>query len=335
MELILTDSSMNDVRRLFDVEIDIDLKDTNTFELKIKRGDFQEDLTFGSAIYASGTEYGGIIGEIDTDTSLDTISLKGYTWRGMLDKKIIKPPPGEDYRTISGELNTVLNTLISEQFDSLFSVLDVDTGKTISNFQFNRYTTLLAGIKKMLKSVGYKLQIKFIQQEQGAPGYVELAATQIEDYSEYIELSQDDQLNFTFQNVRNGVNHLICLGTGELKNRAVVDLYLQKDGTIGTTQYYTGIREVAETYEDTNAKAEELEEKGRDHFLEVMNYTQFEMNVATLDVDIDIGDVIGGRDYLTGLYAKKPISGKIWRFADGVESIEYSVEGEDEEEEIA
>ena len=81
--------------------------------------------------------------------------------------------------------------------------------------------------------------------------------------------------------------------------------------------------------------AEELEEKGRDHFLEVMNYTQFEMNVATLDVDIDIGDVIGGRDYLTGLYAKKPISGKIWRFADGVESIEYSVEGEDEEDEIA
>ena len=50
MELILTDSSMNDVRRLFDVEIDIDLKDTNTFELKVKRGDFQEDLTFGSAI---------------------------------------------------------------------------------------------------------------------------------------------------------------------------------------------------------------------------------------------------------------------------------------------
>lgn len=336
MELILTDRTANDIRRLFDVEADIDLKDTNTFELKINRGETKEDLAFGNMIYVPETEYGGIIGEVNTDTSMDTISLKGYTWRGLLNKKILRPPAGEDYLKISGELNECLGTLISDSFGSLFSVSEKDTGQSVSNFQFNRYTTMLKGIMKMLKSVGYKLQIKYIQRERGAPGYVELSATPIVDYSETIELSQDDQLDFTFQNVRNGINHLICLGTGELKDRAVVDLYVQADGSIGERPYYTGVDEIVGIYEDTNAKVEELKEKGIDKLQELMNHTVFEMNVATLNVDVEIGDIVGGRDYLTGLYAKKPVSGKIWRVAGGVQSVEYSVAGEGEEnEEIA
>ena len=229
-----------------------------------------------------------------------------------------------------------LGTLISDSFGSLFLVSDKDTGQSVSNFQFNRYTTMLKGIMKMLKSVGYKLQIKYIQRERGAPGYVELSATPIVDYSETIELSQDDQLDFTFQNVRNGINHLICLGTGELKDRAVVDLYVQADGSIGEQPYYTGVDEIVGIYEDTNAEAEELKEKGIDKLQELMNHTVFEMNVATLNVDVEIGDIVGGRDYLTGLYAKKPVSGKIWRVTGGVQSVEYSVAGEGEEnEEIA
>lgn len=336
MELILTDRTANDIRRLFDVEADIDLKDTNTFELKINRGEAKDDLAFENMIYVPETEYGGIIGEVNTDTSMDTISIKGYTWRGLLNKKILRPPAGEDYLKISGELNECLGTLISDSFGSLFSVSEKDTGQSVSNFQFNRYTTMLKGIMKMLKSVGYKLQIKYIQRERGAPGYVELSATPIVDYSETIELSQDDQLDFTFQNVRNGINHLICLGTGELKDRAVVDLYVQADGSIGEQPYYTGVDEIVGIYEDTNAEAEELKEKGIDKLQELMNHTVFEMNVATLNVDVEIGDIVGGRDYLTGLYAKKPVSGKIWRVTGGVQSVEYSVAGEGEEnEEIA
>lgn len=330
MELILADQHANDVRRLFDAEIDVDLKDTNTFELKINRGEYQDDLTFGSIVYVPETEYGGIIGEVNTDTSIDTISLKGYAWRGLIDKKILRPPSGSDYLTISGELNSCLNELTAGNFDSLFSVSAESTGVSLNNFQFERYTTMLAGINKMLKSVGYKLRIKYIQQENGASGYIELSATPIIDYSSTIEFSQDDRLDFTFNNVKNGVNHLICLGTGELKDRIVVDLYVQEDGTIGTQPFYTGLAEIAETYEDTNAESTELKEKGIDKLQELQNYSLFEMNVASLELDVDIGDIVGGRDYLTGLYAKKPITGKIWRVSGGAESIEYSVEGEDE-----
>lgn len=334
MELILADDSLHDIRRIFDYEIDVDLGGTNTFEFKVRRADYAQDLTFGNVVYAPGTEYGGTIGQVNTQTSLDTVSLKGYTWRGMLDKKIIKPPAGQEHLIVSGELNSVIKNLIAEQYSSVFSVSEEDSGGTVTSFQFDRYCTLLAGIRKMLKSVGYKLDIDYIQQEQGEAGFVQLSATPIVDYSATIELSQDDQLDFSFENVRNGINHLVCLGKGEGVDRTVIDLYVQQDGTIGTAQHFAGIDEVAEVYEDTSAEdAAALQEKGVEKLTELMNYTLFEMDIRTLDLDVDIGDIIGGRDYDTGLYAKKPVSGKIWRVADGKETIEYSIAGEGEESE--
>lgn len=197
MEMILADEFLRDKKRLFDVDIDIDVGDKNDFELSIGRGQFTESVGYGDVIYIPDTEYGGIIGEIDTDTTLDVIKYYGRTWRGMLDKKIICPPFGQNYRIISGELNTVLKTLIGENFSTIFSVSDENTGASVTSYQFERYTTLLSGIKKMLLSKGYRLQIKYVQQEKAA-GYVQLAAVPIVDHSQTIELSQDDQLNFSF-----------------------------------------------------------------------------------------------------------------------------------------
>lgn len=328
-QLILADQNLRDICPVMDAEIDIAIGEENDYEIKILRDEWRSEYTFGNVFYVKDTEYGGIIGEVDTSTAEDTISLLGRTWRGMLDKKIIRPPTGQDYKRVSGELNAVLGELITEQFDDYFVVSQDDTGVSLTNYQFDRYCTLLAGINKMLKSVGYRLQIRYIQQERGQPGYVELSAVPIVDYSEQIELSQDSQLNFTFKNCRNGVNHLICLGKGELQERQVIDLYVQADGGIGSEPYYTGIQEIAATYEDTSSETDELEEKGREKLQELMNSTSFSMDVETLNMDVEIGDIIGGRDYLTGLYAKKPIAKKIFKVEDGKASLEYGIEGDD------
>ena len=328
-QLILADQNLRDICPVMDAGIDIAIGDENNYEIKVRRDKWRSEYTFGNVFYVRNTEYGGIIGEVDTNTAEDTISLLGMTWRGMLDKKIICPPTGSDYKTVSGELNLILNDLVAEHFDDYFVVLQVDTGVSVTNYQFDRYCTLLAGINKMLKSVGYRLKIRYMQQERGQPGYVELSAVPIVDYSEQIELSQDSQLNFTFKNCRNGVNHLICLGKGELQDRQVIDLYVQEDGSIGNEQYYTGVREVAATYEDTSSETDELEEKGREKLQELMNSTSFSMDVETLNMDVAIGDIIGGRDYLTGLYAKKPIAKKIYKVEDGKSSLEYEIEGDD------
>lgn len=328
-QLILADQNLKDIAPVMDAEIDIAIGEENDYEVKIPRDEWRSEYTFGNAFYIKDTEYGGVIGEVDTSTAEDTISLLGRTWRGMLDKKIIRPPTGQDYKRVSGELNTVLNDLITEQFDDYFVVSQDDTGVSLTNYQFDRYCTLLSGINKMLKSVGYRLKIRYVQQERGRPGYVELSAVPIVDYSEQIELSQDSQLNFTFKNCRNGVNHLICLGKGELQDRQVIDLYVQEDGSIGTEPYYAGVQEIAATYEDTSSETDELEEKGREKLQELMNSTSFSMDVETLNMDVAIGDIIGGRDYLTGLYAKKPIAKKIYKVEDGKTSLEYGIEGDD------
>lgn len=329
-QLILADQNLKDIRPVMDADVDIEIgSDENDFEIKIRRDKWRSEYTFGNAVYIKNTEYGGIIGEVDTSTAEDTISILGRTWRGILDKKIIRPPAGQDYRKVSGELNVVLDTLVTEQFNDYFVVLQADTGVSVTNYKFDRYCTLLAGITKMLKSVGYRLQIRYVQQERGQPGYVELSAVPIVDYSEQIELSQDSQLNFTFKNIKNGVNHLICLGKGELQDRQVIDLYVQKDGSIGTEQYYKGIEEIAATYEDTSSESDELEERGRERLQKVMNSTSFSMDAESLNMDVEIGDIIGGRDYLTGLYAKKPIVKKIYRVKDGKTSLEYGIEGDD------
>ena len=328
-QLILADQNLKDIAPVMDAEIDIAIGEENDYEVKIPRDEWRSEYTFGNAFYIKDTEYGGIIGEVDTSTAEDTISLLGRTWRGMLDKKIIRPPTGQDYKKVSGELNVVLGELITEQFDDYFVVSQDDTGVSLTNYQFDRYCTLLSGINKMLKSVGYRLKIRYVQQERGQPGYVELSSAPIVDYSEQIELSQDSQLNFEFKNCRNGVNHLICLGKGELQDRQVIDLYVQEDGSIGSEPYYTGVQEIAATYEDTLSETDELEEKGREKLLELMNNTSFSMDVESLGMDVEIGDIIGGRDYLTGLYAKKPIVKKIYRVEDGKTSLEYGIEGDD------
>lgn len=329
-QLILADQNLRDIKPVMDADVDFAVgSDENDYEIKIRHDRWDERYAYGNVFYIKNTEFGGIIGRKKVNTEQDTISIYGRTWRGKLDKKVIRPPAGQDYRKVSGELNSVLNTLITEQFNDYFVVSQADTGVTVTNYQFDRYCTLLAGITKMLKSVGYKLHIEYVQQERGQPGYVELSAVPIVDYSEQIELSQDSRLNFTFDETKNGVNHLVCLGKGELQDRQVIDLYVGQNGSIGTTQYYTGIQEVAEVYENTSTETEELEEKGREKLQELMNSTSFSMDVEALDMEVEIGDIIGGRDYVTGMYAAKPIAKKIYKVSGGSASLEYEIEGDD------
>lgn len=328
--VILANENMRELGAIKDANVTVDLNGDRTFSVQIARSYWRPELTFSSLIYIMGTEYGGIIGEVLTDTTLDYVELKGLTWRGRLAKKIIQPPTGSDYRTVSGELHTVMKSLIEPEFDGLFIVSQEDTGVSVSNYQFERYCTLYDGLVKMLKSKGYRLQLSF-RREQNEPGYLYIEAVPVVDYSNRIELSRDCQLNYTMNDKRDGVNHLIVTGKGELQDRNVLHLYAQKNGSIGKTQYYTGLQEIAEVYENTSTETDELEETSREKLQELMNKKTFKMDVAALGIDVNIGDIVGGRDYLTGLYMAKPVENIVYELIDDVESKTYKLEGEDEE----
>lgn len=328
--VILANENLRELGEIKDANVTVDLNGNRTFSVQIARSNWREELTFSSFIYITGTEYGGIIGEVLTDTTLDYVELKGLTWRGRLAKKIIQPPAGSDYKVVSGELHTVMKSLIEPEFDGLFVVSQRDTGVSVSNYQFDRYCTLLDGLTKMLKSKGYRLQLTF-RREQNEPGYLYIEAVPIVDYSNRIELSRDCQLNYTMDDKRDGVNHLIVTGKGELQDRNVFHLYVQKNGSIGKTQYYTGLQEIAEVYENTSTETDELEETSREKLQELMNKKTFKMDVAALGIDVNIGDIVGGRDYLTGMYMAKPVENITYELINDVESKTYKLEGEDKE----
>lgn len=326
MELIITNSAGRDIAELQAFQLDSDTNGEKTVEVTVPAQKWKDYMTFGARVYVPGTEIGGLIGQLYTDTASNTVSLMGRTWRGVLNSKIIVPPSGSNYYRISGELNSNIQELIGTRFGNLFQVSSEYT-VTVTNFKFPRFCTLLEGIEKMLKSVGYRLSIVYRQGEPNGSGYVEIGAVPAVDYSEQIELSQDSRLNFTLYDIRDGVNHLICGGKGELEDRNIVDLYVQPDGSISGTKYYTGLNEIEYFYENTSTETEELEEAAADYLREMMNRKEYRMDVEALNLDVAIGDSIGGRDYITGLYLSKPVENIILTIQDGVISKEYVVEG--------
>ena len=303
--------------------------DKKEFSVQIARSNWYEELSFGNYMYVPGTEFGGEIGEALTSTTLDYVELKGYTWRGLLSHKVIEPPEGSDYMVVSGELHTVMGSLIVPEFDGLFMVSYESTGIEVENYQFDRYCTLLDGLVKMLESVGYRLKLSH-ERVKNWSNHVLVEAVPIVDYSSQIELSKDCKLNYTMDDKRNGVNHLIVTGKGELQERNVFHLYVWPDGSIQTEQYYTGKDEIVQVYENTSTETDQLQSEAEEKLKELCNTKTFQMDVEKLGLDVGIGDIVGGRDYLTGLYAAKPVKNITYSVTNDEVSKVYQLEGEKE-----
>lgn len=307
-------------------EVEFSVGAENDFVITLKsQAVNKEFLWYESQVFIPGTEFGGIVKDIISLTKSKTVKFMGDTWRGMLSKKIISPPSGQDYLTVSGELNEVLRKMLKEHFGDWFVVPEESTEVTV-NYQFNRYVTLLEGLTSLLESVNYKLSIKYIQGAPGEAGYVEVSAAPINNYSEEEEYSQDCNIKMTVRDYRRGINHLICIGEGELKDRIRVDLYIQKDGSIGKTQYYKGLEERTDVYDYSSADVAELEEGGEKRLKELADYKEFDMNIEK--ANLELGDIVSGRDHITGLYVVKPVIQKILKISTGKERIDYKLKGD-------
>ena len=322
--LILADSTGKELRFLLFDRYDFEVgKSDNSFEVTILRDEYKE-IPEGARIYIPNTEYGGIVRRLKTNTAQDIICPGGYTWRGMLEKKIICPPSGQDYATDSGELNAIIKARVEAAFPGLFVGVDVSTGVTVNSFQYDRYCTLEAGLTKLLKACGYRLNISYSQPLKA----VVVSAVPIVDYSQSIELSSDMRTDYTMQTQKDGVNHLICLGKGELRNRTVYHLYVDTQGRISTTQTQFGVDEIVEVFDYSGGELTDLIQSGREKLEELMSANEFNMNVDA-DQEIGIGDIVGGRDYLSGMIMTAPIAGKIVKWENGMQKIDYKLEDDD------
>ena len=327
-DIIVAAPDGTELRCMLFSEYDFEIGDEeNSFLVTIPRPEW-ESVANDSRIYIPGTEYGGLYKRLESDTKNNSVAVGGLTWRGMLQKKIISPPSGQDYATDSGELNAILGARVSAVFPGLFVGSSESTGVTVS-FQYQRYVTMYDGLKALLKSVGYKMQIEYDQVLRK----VVVSAVPIVDYSSEIEYSSDMSADYSMIIDRTGINHLVCLGSGELRNRIVVHLYVDGNGVISQTQTFFGENEIAEVYDYAGASRDDLIQSGVDQLKGELNLNEFAIELES-EREVQIGDVVGSRDYITGYTVTAPITTKIVKFEDGFVNIEYKLSSDVEIEQI-
>lgn len=312
MDIVRADTDRNELGFLNKIKVDIDLGVNNDFEIQASIAN--NCLNVGDYFYIEGGEYGGAVRDITVDTTSNRIKYNGITFRGLLDERFIEPLSGNAYRTVSGTSASIMTELLAEcDLDYLFAV-DSEASVNISSFQFDRYCSVLEGLNKMLKSVGYRLSLSYHD------GFCYLGAVEIVDYSDSIEFSEDGNVTFVITK-KTPPTHMLCLGGGELEVRTVVNLYLQPDGSIGTTEYYTGKDKITYLYDFVTS--DNLEADGRTQFAELLIPEEMEMNIS--GVEVELYDIVGGREYITDTYLSREVTQKIVVIENDRTTISYKV----------
>ena len=291
--------------------------DENDFECTVVRKNHCCEKDF--FLYAEGTEYGGIIDDIEIDTDRDELTYCGRTWHGIMNSKVLEPDAGEDYLILSGEANAVLGALISRMgLSDMFKASTDNSGVTVTSYKMNRYVAGYDGIRKMLKSVDAKLKMKFKN------GFVEISAMPLVDYSKD-EQFDTDQIAFKIKKKGNPVNHVICLGQGELSEREVIHVYADKDGNIAEIQSLTGMLEVTEIYENVNAQSsDELRQGGIERIKESWNSNEIDFDFDSNSESFDVGDFVGAKEIETGVEVAAEITKKVVTIKKDGLSVGYS-----------
>lgn len=314
MDLIYTNSERVDQGVLSAYAFDLSYgASENDFAMVI--GMAEAMLDYGAFIYMEGTEYGGIVDAKKVTTNSESITYMGRTWHGVLNSKVIQPDPGENYFTVSGDANEIIALLIVRLgLSELFTAKKEAAGIDIGRYQFHRYCKGYDGMADMFSQNGAKLKMAWKNQT------VELSAVPIVDYSK--NPIDGDTTTLTVEQHGKKVNHLVCLGKGELSEREVIHLYVDQNGNIGDTQYYTGVDEVTDIYENSNT--EDLRSDGVERFKELLDNDKAEITLPENNVlAYDIGDIVEASDVQTGVAATASVTQKIVRINNGAISTEY------------
>lgn len=341
MDLIYTNAKREDMGVLMDYEMDLAFgQDENSFECTIASA--SHCCEAGSYLYMEGTEYGGIVDSIQSRSADKEVVYSGRTWHGILSSKVILPlqagetaPSGVTIKTtdsagnsivgryliISGDAHDCLRFIISRiGLSDLFTAPTVSSGIHIDQYQFNRYTDAYTGIVRMLASAGQKLKVTY------TGGMVVLSAEEKRDYSQDEEFDSD-MVEYDVKKSYNTVNHLICLGTGELENRMVVHLYADESGNISRTQTQFGMDEYSKTYEYPNVESEEeLIKNGTEELQYLWEPDKLSVDLDERMDDYDVGDTVGTMDVITGMRISATITKKIITIKNGQINVDISTD---------
>lgn len=317
MVVVVNDSALGDVRELSDFELDLAFgSDENALSLECDAAYAPEE---GQFVFIDGTEYGGVVDKTTYKAGRESsgpVTCKGRTWHGILAGKRLLPDSGSGYLSVSGKAGDALASLIESMgLSGLFSAAADDTSV---RYTFDRFVDGYSGLKAMAKANGRKVAMR----RKG--GKVEISLPPIVDYANKVD---SDLLDFTLTSVHRCVNHLVCAGTGELENRAVIHFYADAAGNVSHTQSLFGVDEITALYDYSAADEAQLEEEGKKKLKEYQTQGSVEVE-AHDDIDVDVGDVISARDNAHGLTVTATVAKKIVKVSRGVATYSYEVGSE-------
>lgn len=317
MVIVVHEPGRGDVREVADFELDLAFgSDENSFELTCAADEAPSE---GQMAYIDATEYGGVVDETAYEAGRDAagaVTCKGRTWHGILAGKRLLPDSSSGYLSVSGKAGDVLASLIGRMgLSGLFFAASDDSQVA---YTFERFCDGYSGLKALAKANGRKVAMR----RRG--GMVELSLPPVVDYANKVD---SDLLDFTLTSVHRCVNHLVCAGTGELEDRAVVHFFADAAGNVSHTQTLFGVDEIAALYDYSNADEAKLEEEGRKKLKEMQTQGSVEVD-AHDDIDVDVGDVISARDNAHGRTVTATVAKKVVKVSRGVATYAYEVGSE-------
>ena len=284
----------------------------------------------GGLLYAEGSDVGGMVTGYDNRPDQGTFQVTGLTWTGLMGTRVVRPDAGAAYLTLSGDVREIAAQLVGRLgLGFVFHVSGGSTGVVVTH-RFDgsrdptqkdagRYMDGWAAMWQLVREHGCSLRMRW----DGSLGKVRLTVLRRSDWTG--DEAADAGLATVGVSSSRPVNHLVCLGKGELADRMVVDLYADARGSVSRTQSLAGRDESAAVYEDTSAEDEAaLVTRGTRKLLALRAEAQ-EVTITSgaSDTSFDLGDVIGGRDSVTGASATAVVTKKVARFSGGAMQWQY------------
>ena len=309
MELIYTDSRLDDAGVIPWARGDFSEGVERSWSLTTAR---VEGLGRGCAVYVDGTEFGGVVDSVESDTATGAVTYSGRTWLGMLAEAVLCPPSGSAYAEASGDGNAAIARALSLAGSPVpFAAAQGASPVDVVTYRFPRYCTLLDGVRSMLQASGGVLGVSF---SRGTCTLEARAAPETVAWSDGARLTLRSGT---------GVNHLVCLGGGELASRSVVHLYADSRGRVSRTQTIFGTLHRAQVYDYANAKDDDELVRGGTERLGGLQ----EADSAELDEDVSglysLGQVLTCRDAETGQAVSQTVNEKLGRVDGSVLTVEY------------
>ena len=257
-------------------------------------------------------------GVIYTDYNLDFDTTNTMDYKLTATRAIYDKLSTATYLYIPGtEYGGIIDSILAENnLDYLYMIDPALTWITLNNYQIARYCSVLYLLNALESKTGLSLYLAW------SAKYHKVIIT----YRQPIDWTSKSlyvQADITTTKTSHKVNHLICLGSGELKNRMRVDLYADTQGDISTIQSIVGADEYTQVYEYSNAKdVDDLKASGTAKLKELIADTPLEVEVK--DGAYAVGDIVGGYDYLMDITTKATITNVVVNVENDVISYTFT-----------